>query len=697
MGEASSECPTEIRKLLRAYNLLIATRDDQRVLVGQVSRDWLKSESEHVVQLSALNDGILRTVRGRQIVCDALMPDFDADAEWIDIEPLLTQIRDCNKCINSNSLPKLEPSIAAEVLLGVMLKGVQKYGNRRRGSSAIEDDLIIAAMIRDTPGHTDRFSAVLPANQRRVTESVITELFGDSVFRHIQSIRKSYRQFLSAYLTGQCSQLLLPRSHANVVAAIEASRLRLIARAAGDEVLGNLCNAKKEEMSNHGIDCRGAFPESPFLSLYFHRTKAALKLQGVDYGALAEPIEQTLMLAVCDVLEDNRKRRRLVGRRGKGVQDVHNNLPLVELFNASENFNSLETVHLAALEMMQHLEKGRRKSAATMIGHSLRIASVAEQIFGSALEPSMATIAILHDVVEDGSRLVAGYDQSLNKIKNRFGGPLAAMVSELTDAESSIAAAQKAQATLDCDQLILPQQQYNYDRFTEMTLQATATDEPYTLSGIITKLIDTAISQEEGIHDPDAMSGWWKHSGVRIYWSCHVRGKVTQPLLIKLVREIQNHRNLPNGMSHKLVEGLQCLVAYSVQSSDRYAVQNLAILADEYQLCHAEREQLIEYFFDPSIDEKAFQSLVFEDMLCEYKLQASIEQGRVPSACYVTLYLKNDNDEPVFDNRTFLAYRSVALQRQSLLNELGLKPFPFVGISYPVAEIISLYDLRKAA
>jgi len=230
-----------------------------------------------------------------------------------------------------------------------------------------------------------------------------------------------------------------------------------------------------------------------------------------------------------------------------------------------------------------------------------------------------------------------------------------------------------------------------------MTLRATATDEPYTLSGIITKLIDTAISQEEGLHDPDVMSGWWKHSGVRIYWSCHVRGKVTQPLLIKLVRELKRHKAGGAALSPQTIEGLQRLVSYSIQSSDRYAVQNLAILADEYQLAKSEREMLINTFFDRQIKEEQFQSLVFEDLLRESGLQESIRQGRVPSACYVTLYSKDDNDNPKFDSSTFLAYRNAAMQRQDLLRELGLEHDPFTGISYPVGEIISLYDLRKAA
>ncbi len=707
MSKTVRGCSPDIENLLRAYNLLVATRDDQRALIGVVSRQWLKCESEQLINIADLPDGVLRTVRGRQIVCDALTPDFDANAEQLPFDSQLHQLKARGKAISSNCLAKLEPSIAADVLLGAMLVGVQKYGNRRRGSSTIDNNLIIAAMIRDTPGCTDRYSAVLPGNRTTVDLAVISALFGRDICEHLVALKKSHEAFCSAYLAGQCHRLKLSRPHANVIAAIEASQLRLVARAAGDEVLGNLDADKQAELARHGIDCSGEFPERPYLSVYYHRTKAALSIHGVDYGALAEPIEQTLMMAVSDVLEDSRKKRRLVGRRGKAVQDVHNNLPLVELFNAADNYNSLGTIHLAALEMMQYLEKGRRKSAGTMIGHSLRIAAVAEQIFGPTLEPSVATVAILHDVVEDGSRPVAGYDQSLNKIKNRFGGPLAAMVSELTDAESSVAAAEKARATLECEGLILPQQQYNFDRFTEMTLQATATYEPYTLCGIVTKLIDTAISEEEGIRDPDVMNGWWKHSGVRIYWSCRLRGNVVRPLLVKLVREIEKHQNTGSfagdiaaskaALPDDLIESLRRLVAYSIQSSDRYAVQNLAILADEYGLSCAERSRLITEFFDPDIDQHGFLEHTVTSLLLDAKLQQRIDSGHVPSRCYVTLYSKDTDNNPEFNPSTFLEYRAAALQRQQLTRRLALAEVSLTGVSYPVDEIISLYDLRKAA
>ena len=690
---------TDLGNLLRAYNLLVATRDDERAIVGTVSRNWLHSEREDLINLCDVDSGVLRTARGREILCDVMMPDLDVNVDQIDIDTLLMQLPVCDKQVNSNCLPKLEPGIAADLLLGVLLIGVKKYGNRRRGSVKLEHDLIIAAMVRETLGRVDRYSAVLPGKYRIVDLDALQGLFGKRVVDHLQALLSHHREFLDAFEHNRTATLSLPRPYSTVIAAIHASQLRLVARAAGDNILANLNDEKKAELKAAGISVEGLFPERPALELHYRQTRAALALNGVEYGALAEPLEQTLMIAVADALEDSSKRRRLVGRRGKAVCDVHNSLPLVELFDAAENYNALETVHLAALEMMQYLEKGRRKSACTMLGHSLRIAAVAERLLGLAMEPSYATIAILHDVVEDGSRHIAGYDQSLGHIKRRFGGPLAAMVSELTDAESSLAAHKKAEATLKCESLILAEQQYTCDRFTKMTLQPTATHEPYTLGGIITKIIDTAISEEEGIRDPDIMSGWWRHSGVRIYWAYHVRGRVVRPLLMKLAREIECFQSDPasSEFSEVLIDGFRRVVRFSVESSDHYAVQNLAILADEYGLHRNEREQLINTFFDESIDQQAFTRQIVDEMLCDERLKQSIENGIVPAESYVTLYTKYPGRVPQPDQSTFVMYRNAALQRREIARRLALTASND-GV-YPVTagEVISLYDYRKAA
>lgn len=697
--QPGQDCKSDLANLLRAYNLLVATRDNERIIAGQVSRAWLHSEREDFIKLSEVGRGVLHTVRGREILCDVMMPDLDVNVAHINIDSLLLQLPGCDKQVNSNCLPKLEPAIAADVLLGVMLLGVKKYGNRRRGSMKLDHNVIVAAMIRDTLGKVDRYSAVLPGKYRTVDMAALEDLFGGEIVDHVRALRTHHDAFLQALADDRTDSLALPRPYGTVIAAIHASRLRLVARAAGDNILANLSDDKKHELRSAGIDVDGDFPERSILAAHYQQTRAALVLDGVEYGALAEPLEQTLMIAVADALDDSSKRRRLVGRRGKAVYDVHNSLPLVELFDAADNHNSLETVHLAALEMMQYLEKGRRKSACTMLGHSLRIASVAQHLLGPAMEPSYATIAILHDVVEDGSRHVAGYDQSLGNIKRRFGGPLAAVVSELTDAESSLDAHKKAEATLNCETLILAQQQYTCDRFTEMTLQPTATHEPYTLGGIVTKIIDTAISEEEGIRDPDIMSGWWRHSGVRIYWAYHVRGRVVRPLLMKLSAEIECFLRDPaaSDLSATLIDGLRRVVSFSIESSDHYAVQNLAILADEYGLSRDEREQLIEMFFDDDIDQQTFTRRIVVDLLCEERLRHSIEQGIVPAESYVTLYTKYPGRVPQPDHSTFVMYRNAALQRRKIADRLAL-PASNDGVhSITAGEVISLYDYRKAA
>ena len=693
-------CTKDIRNLLRAYNLLVATRDDERAIVGRVSRDWLQSEREDWLKLSEIPVSVFATVRGREILCDALMPDLDANPESVDLDALLEQLSMTDKVINSNSLPKLEPSIAADVLLGVILQGVQRFGNRRSGVR-LSNDVIIAAMIRDTIGLTDRYSAVLPGKCRNIDMEAIDEMFGEDVHAHLVAIVRCQQEFQDAFESNTSHKLVLPHPYANVIAAIHASQLRLVARAAGDEILVNLDAAKKVEVRGLGIDCDSEFPERTWLDLHYRQTKAALALDGVDYGALAEPLEQTLMMAVKDVLEQPDKRRRLVGRRGKAVYDTHNSLPLAESFNVSENYNSLATLHLAALEMMQYLEKGRRKSTCTMLGHSLRIAAVAEELFGESLEPSFAATAILHDVVEDGSRPVAGYDQSLNNIKRRFGGPLAAMVAELTDAESSLAAQTKAEATLLCDSLILPEQQYNFDRFTVMELQPTATHEPYTLGGIITKIIDTAISEEEGIRDPDVMSSWWKHSGIRIYWSYHVRGKVVRPLLVKLTQEIERFytpgASTDSVLNEELVQGLRSLIRFSISSSDNYAVQNIAIIAHEYGLSVDERERLIGAFFDETMDQARFQTEIVDTLLVEHRLKSNIQNGSVPSECHVALYAKSASSQPKPDADTFVRYRDAALQRARIARRLNLDLTVYPDSRTGLKEVVSLYDLRKVA
>ena len=225
-----------------------------------------------------------------------------------------------------------------------------------------------------------------------------------------------------------------------------------------------------------------------------------------------------------------------------------------------------------------------------MVAHAFRISAIAERVLGRALEPLIVTIAMLHDVVEDGSERVTGYGHSLRKIQFRFGGPIAAMVSELTDSTVHSAGASKANLTLKQPHLLLPQAQFNVGRFTDMTVRATEAEVPYTLAGIVIKLLDTVVSLEEGIRDPELMLGYWRHSGARIYWAERDRGAIVHPLIERLLIEIKEseadpkYASRPHHVNTVRLRAGSAILETVLTYQDMYATQNLAILAYEYGL-----------------------------------------------------------------------------------------------------------------
>jgi len=669
---------TDLVKLVRAYGLLAGTSDQERVIAGTLSKRWIATEVEHLVPLCTLPKPLFKTLRGRDLLAAELFADQNIDPASIEPDGISIEQLGEDRWINTNRLPKFEPIIHQAVLAANMLLGVRLYGAHGKGDPAISHDLIVAAMLQDAIGKEYRFSAISSNESERVDDGYILTWFGDSVASLVRVLSDYLSRFDQA--VDSSSELPLPPSPeiATATAAIQASRLRLVARAAGDKVISFLDEAGRADLEAQGIDCSDDFPERVFMERHYDLTKTAFNLPGVDYYALREPLNNTLLIAVRDALDDPNKRERLSGRRGKAVHEVHINLPVMEYFVVAEAPNSIEAVHIASLEMMRSLEKGRRKSLSTMSAHAFRIAAIAERVLGRALEPLIVTLAMLHDVVEDGSVRVTGFGHSLRKIQFRFGGPIAAMVSELTDSTVHSAGANKANLTLKQPHLVLPQTQYNVGRFTEMTITATESDVPYTLAGIVIKLLDTVVSLEEGIRDPDLMSGHWRHSGARIYWAERDRGDIVSPLIERLLIELKasqadpKYNSRPHHISSVRLRAGLAMIETILAYQDMYAVQNLAILADEYQLDDVERATLISLFHDRNVNAEQFSERVLHDLLDDQRLVDSIETGRVPRVGYTTLFPKNATRESARDESTFLEYRRSSLRRQAIRHELKL-------------------------
>jgi hypothetical protein len=669
---------TDLVKLVRAYGVLAGTSDMDRIIAGTLPRDWIAKEVEHLVPLSSLPRALFETLRGRDLLAAELFQDQNIDPESIQPENIDIDSVGRQKLINTNRLPKLEPIIHQSVLAANMLLGVRLYGNLGRGMPSITHDLIVASMLQDSYGKPYRYSAFSSRDKETVDDIYLQTWFGDVVPGLVKKLAGYLNSFELAVDTGLTPPDPPDAETATASAAIFASRLRLVARAAGDKVISLMDADQKRQLESHGVSCQGDFPERPFLEKAYNLSSAAFALPGVDHYALCEPLRNTLLMAVRDVLEDATKRERLSGRRGKAVHEVHINLPVMEYFVVSEAPNSIEAVHIASLEMMRSLEKGRRKGLSTMAAHAFRIAAISERVLGRALEPLIVTLALLHDVVEDGSLRVTGYGHSLRKLQFRFGGPIAAMVSELTDSAVHTAGASKARLTLKQPHLLLPQAQYDVGRFTDMTVRATEEEQPYTLASIVIKLLDTVVSLEEGIRDPELMCGYWRHSGARIYWAERDRGSIVQPLLERMLIEIKDsiadpeYGNRPHHVNSVRLRAGVALIETVLLYQDIYATQNLAILAHEYGLDVSERSTLISLFYDRNVNEAQFAERVLHSLLDDKKLYESMVMGRLPAIGYTTLYAKDATSESDRCEETFRQYRRSAQRRQGMRQELNI-------------------------
>lgn len=689
---------SDFRKLLRAYGVLAGTCDSERAIIGQVSREWIGAEVERIISLASIPSKFFYSNRGREVLAGEFFPGEDVDPNTLNPEDLDIPGRGKSIFINSNRIPKLEPRINASIVTANLLLGVKLYGKSNRKNCNIDNDWIIAAMLQDTLGKRHRYTSYRPDRAQTVNDQYINLNFGSEVLEKTRALQSALGLFEEAIRSPEKPLPDTAPEISNAIVAIMMSRLRLTARAAGDAIFSFVGTIQSKELKQHGIEIDCEFAERPYLEVEYHAAKRSLELNDVDYGALKEPMQSTLMTAVKDALEDGDKRFRLSGRRGKAVHDVHMNMPVMEYYVAAEAPNTLATLHLASLEMMRYLEKGRRKSYNTMLAHALRLTAIAEATMGRSLEPGIATIALLHDVVEDGSKRITGYDQSLQKIMFRFGGPIAAMVSEVTDSKNKKNASQKAIKTLKHPELMMPEKQYNTGRLNKMALKATDKSHPYTLAGIIVKLIDTSVSFDEGIRDPDLMSGWWKHSGARIYWAERVRGVIVGPLTERLVLEIQNtsksDKILDLAARSQLRGGL-ALIGNILDYSDLYAAQNLAILAYEHDLSKDEREVLIRNFFNADIPIKQYLDEVLNAWLTEERLTAQVAAGRVPSKSFVALYPHAKNDSPDLDSTTFEEYLHSARRRIQIRRDLGLYTTRRrVDLQSKISDVVYLYDYR---
>jgi hypothetical protein len=651
----SGRVTEELGWLIHARRLLAATLDHHRAIVGRVSRQWILSEAE------------------RHLPWDLIPPILQRRFQPASGPP--------PRAIPSNWLPKLEPSLNAHVLAGVILLGPRILGSRE-----IDVELIVATMIHEALGLPDGDSSFLPERHRLVDEQAILVEFGASVLQRLRSLRDHLASF---------DEAKLPRpepAYASAIAAVKAARLRLTARAAGDGIFSTLDEPKREELKAKGIDLAEA--ERPHLERDYLAARAALELPGV-HEAIRGPVGDVLLRSVEHVLYHGTPAHELVGKYGSAVHNFHCALPVWEHYSTIVRRTTrtvggeveelsgpfaLGTVFVTSLEVTRYLHNVRRKTGRTGAAHSFLVSSRIEHLLGPHVSLPVVAGSDCHDVVEDGSYTVSGYDQDLELFAARFGAPLAALVAEVTDSFIREDGPAKASATARHARLVPMEDAYNVGQMAELRARATDPATPFTLEGIILKIADFGVTQQEGLQDPDLMAGSWRHSGARVTWDHWSKGRVIQPLLERLRLEVVAGGSLPP----PLVDRLRTVLTWSFDTADLYLAQNLAILAGEHGLDGRQREALLTLFLgedENAEDPRAFLNQLLDDT----RLDPEVKRHGLSAS-----YRLVAEGRPVRDVSRLADYREVARWRRVVRGALDLPPL----LRERVDEVLRRWDAR---
>jgi hypothetical protein len=681
----------ELKKFVKARRLLASSIDNYRAIVGEVSRDWILSEVERLIPWERVTPVMQRR----------LQPS-----------PGTAPSR-----INTNWLPKLEPTLNASILAGVILFGTRLYGRGSPdpeegvGFREIDTDLIIASMIHETFGLTDRHSSYLPGKCRIVDEDYLIGEFGEGVLRRVWFLREQLALFDVAMKSGGEAMPPFPPEYACAIAALKVANLRLAARAAGDAIFSTLDEAKREELAAMGIDPGdpGAeFPERPYLERDYLAAKAAVALPGADRDTISEPARDILLRSVEHVLFHGTPPRELVGKYGSAIHNFHCSLPLWDHYSpivrrtvrngAGDMVEvagpfALGTLYVTSLEVTRYLHNGRRKGGLTGASHSFLVSSRVERLLGTHVSVPAIAGSDCHDVVEDGGFQVAGYDQNLELFASRFGAPLAALVAEVTDSFAKEDGPVKAGATAGHQYLVPMEQAYNLGQLAELRSRATDPKMPFTIQGILMKIADFGTTHEEGLHDPDLMTGHWRHSGARFFWDHFSKGKIVRPLLERVCVEIRVSRTDPfyhereGSLPPFFIEHLREVLRWSFDTSDLYMAQNLAILAREHGIDSEGREVLLDFIFGEG-EGRGDPAVCLAGYLDDNRLDPAVRRRGLSATYRIT-----PDGDPVRDLSRLLEYRGTARWRHAVRKELELPP-PAPG---KIAEALSHWEQSASA
>jgi len=508
--------------------------------------------------------------------------------------------------IDSNSLPKEEPTINGALLTGVTLvDSAPRLLNQSVPGQALSEeetrqmDIIIACVLLPAYRHPYGRLGEPPVT---VDEAFISKRFGTEVLRHLNAVDAGCKEIYESVEGSGKAPDIAPDYH-NAVAAILASRLRLAMRTVGEGLMNDeLDHNGRPLLSSYRNNTLGqtyGFPDArSYLKRYVELARAAIRLDGVD-RELRQKVGQQLVLPAAAVISSFEVGPEcLVGKHG-AIPVYQNVLDLVRLgFDGAHPFATALGVYF---EQARYAERSRRRDGEPLAAHSLRV----EESLRPALErltPTMWRAAIFHDYVEDNI-----WDTAHPATLVKRAGLAALIAFELSDPPGrGIDDVEKARKFRDVERT--PRLMWARELFTDIrrrcgeeeflniVIRPANPDYPYSLEAAILKLADFMDTMGIGLCFSERMGkGGWEQSGRRV--GVHVN---KEEIILQLYERLAEDREGLTRESGMRIGGI--LDAYA-RRARAYALRNLEIVCGERGI--KERDEFILDFFDSDLDPSA--------------------------------------------------------------------------------------------
>lgn len=612
---------------------------------------------------------------------------------------------------NSNQLSKLSSGIVEYSTAAVMLAGTRVDVKTGKEKPGLDEELSVAVLVLGAMGRETRggkgaaLPSLLDEDKLLVDDTYVKTEFGERTLAHVKGIQSGLKQFneTGGDLSG------VPTEYASAVVSLQAARVREAAKNVSLDLISDLPNEVREAFIKEN-KLVSENPAKEMLDREYAKLEKAVGT-GTIAPEVATPVQQILLPAV-EAYQVSPETGKLLlwgkpeENRGTAYGQFNIALPANQYKTDEDALSSLDT-YKALLLITRYHQDALRKDGTSILSHVLDTEGFGSRTLDDNLRTRVSLVLLLHDLVEDGGKEVANKNADLKLIEKMFGPRTAISIAEMTDDISKNVYVLRAMAALTATP-----GQHNFaetlkDVIKERNLMPGASEEAietragdilkgsaFTLTTSGPKLADVASTIQKNLEEPQENAGYWRGSGARIGWivDSEKKGYVARELYASIALGVtafmQNpmkekfDQTLSSGHNAgELNVGLLNVLAAGKEALDKYTVQNLTILVDEFKFESPEqkeqvRKDLIGKFADKNVSQQEFTKFLDETLTQERLIANPMDSS--------TLYKKGstpENPERSYDN--LLKLRDQYAQRE--VYRRGLEVYADLSVNRDIA------------